>query len=189
MGSRNNIQISNYQCPILILFILFSLSSSVCSSKGLKQLQIDDRFLCKYVTQVKNPHLLTEKDLKRKPEKEAYKDYGYSFLVEGDFNKDGNTDYAIAAKYNDENSKQAVFVAIITVRNSNVAVEFFYPIPSHDRIFLHLEQGTMHVENIDRRYDVILVALELWTDYVFVVAWDGKKYIKSTEAYFLPEKR
>jgi len=190
MGSKYSIQIAGRRLKILIvtmISILLVYNLSISADK--RQVRIDNNFLRKHLPQLKNPRLMTVLDIKEQDEKEGYRDLGLSFVIEGDFNKDGYADYAVVGKYDGPYPDKSIFVAVLTVGANKIRVDFLhkFAVP-HDRAFLCLEPGhKVSVENIDKRFDVIIVAMKLWTNYVWAVAWDGKKYIE-TQAEYIPEK-
>jgi hypothetical protein len=116
-------------------------------------------------------------------ERKGFADLGYSFVVKGDFNKDGYIDYAVAGKY-DTSIKSQLIVAIVTLKNNDITTEFLQKIP-HDRVFLSVEPGNrLRCEGTDETFDVVLVAMKLWTDYVWFIAWDGEKYFVTNDCAF-----
>ena len=159
----------------LLTLILLMMAATV--SRAGEAITIDNSFLKKHLTQVKNPRLLTIDDIKRQYEK--YEMEGWSFVVKGDFNKDGHDDYAIAGKYDGPYNEKSLFVSILTIKNGTITVEFMEKIPfPHDRVFLSSGPGTDYIiENVDKKYNVIEVAMALATDWGWLIAWDGKKYI------------
>jgi len=167
---------------VTIISILFLSNLSISATR--ERIRIDEFFLRTHLTELKNPRLMIATDIKDKDEREGYRDLGYSFIIEGDFNKDGYTDFAIVGKYDGPFPNKSFFVAVLSVRGAKVSVDFLRKITGHDRAFLCLEPGhRVHVENIDQRFDVIVVAMELWTDYAWAIAWDGKKYIETECEY------
>ena len=159
----------------LLMLIVPVAAATICRAG--EAITIDNSFLKKHLTEIKNPRLLTIDDIKRDYEK--YEMEGCSFVVNGDFNKDGYDDYAIAGKYNGPFNEESLFISILTKKNNIITVEYMkkFSFP-HDRVFLCSEPGTNFIiENVDKKYDVIAVAMALATEWVWLIAWDGKKYI------------
>jgi hypothetical protein len=147
--------------------------------RGGKEINISNNFLEQHITQLKHPRLLTIDDITRDYEEREME--GYSFLLKGDFNKDGRDDYAIAGKYDGPSNEELLFVCILTTKNDIITVEYIHQILfPHDRVFLSSESGAKYtVKNVNKKYDIIKVAMALGTDWVWIIAWDGKKYIRS----------
>ena len=191
MGSQYNFQVICSKFKIIFAVILFGQALILLSTaQGNDPSKIDNIFLRKYVTQVKGPRLLTNEDIRLEYEKTEME--GWSFVIEGDFNKDGHTDYAIAGKYDGPYGDKSLFVMILSDRNGKISNEFFYAVPfPHDRLFLRLEQGgnvRVCAGGIKREFDVILVAFALGTDWGYAIAWDGIKYILTKEFAYIRKK-
>jgi hypothetical protein len=172
----------------VLVSILIYLSSGEASGP----LRIDDDFLKKHLTQLKNPRLMRIEDVTREYERNWVldSDSGCSFVIEGDFNKDGNSDYAVVGKYDGPYPNNYNFVAILSKRRGKVVVEFLYKheVP-HDRAFLCKEEGKkLYVKNAGKRFDVIVIGFAYGTDYVSAIAWDGKRYFKAEEWWYLGEE-
>jgi len=171
---------SPYKTNIILwigLLTLIVLVTAATIGRAGEAITIDNSFLKKHLTKVKNPRLLTIDDIKRDYEK--YEMEGCSFVVKGDFNKDGHDDYAIAGKYDGPFNEESLFISILTIKNDIITVEYMekFSFP-HDRVFLCLEPGAKYViENVNKKYDVIEVAMALGTEWGWLIVWDGKKYI------------
>jgi hypothetical protein len=149
---------------LIVLLTLIVLVTTATIGRADEAVTIDNCFLKRHLTQLKNPRLLTIDDIKRGYEK--YEMEGWSFVVKGDFNKDGHDDYAIAGKYDGPFNEESLFIAILTIKNGIISVEcmekFSFP---HDRVFLCSEPGTNYIiENVDKKYDIIAVAIALATE-------------------------
>lgn len=133
---------------------------------------------------------MTVGDVKDEDEREAFVELGYSFVVKGDFNKDGYVDYAIVGKYDDPYADRSLFVAVVSLKEGNPILEFLHKIRiPHDRAFLKIEAGSrFHCEGVDKSFDVVFVAMSLWTEDAWVIAWDGKKYFVTYNCWYLPEE-
>lgn len=99
---------------VLTSFFLILLGLSISGIQG--QVKIDNNFFKKYLTQIKNPKLLTIDDIKRDYEKTGME--GWSFVIEGDFNKDGYTDCAIAGKYDGPYPDSSLSIAILSEKKA-----------------------------------------------------------------------
>jgi len=193
MGSKDNIlQVKNRYTRVFFITILAAITfTSLSLSEGGVSSEIDNNFLKQYVTQLKSPRLMTIEDVKLEYEKAWFMDLesGCSFVVKGDFNKDGYTDYAVIGKYDGPYRDKSIFVAIFSTKRGKVTTEFLYKHGvAHERGFLCLERGdVVNIQNVDKRFDVIIVAFAYGTDYVSAIAWDGRKYF-STEFEYTPGK-
>jgi hypothetical protein len=172
--------------------ILVSISIFLSSVQASGPLRIDDDFLKKHLTQLKNPRLMTIEDVSREYERNWFldSDPGCSFVVEGDFNKDGSPDYAVVGKYDGQYPNNSIFVAILSRKQGKVVVEFLYrhKVP-HDRAFLCKEDGKkLYAKNADKRFDVIVIAFAYGTDNVSAIAWNGKRYFEPEEWWYLAEE-
>lgn len=171
---------------LLVFFIVtfFILGCPFTSfSKSKENLIIDNKFLYKHLPQIKNPRLMTEKDITREYERNTYLQEELSFVAIGDFNKDGNTDYVIVGKYDAHYNNMSMFVAIFSKSEQNVKLKYFDTF-KNDRAFLFIEKGSkLKIKNISKKYDVIIVVLAVGSDNQFAIAWDGLKYIETTYDY------
>lgn len=176
-------------CFVMFILLLFFLSPIVQAS----DLKIDDDFLKEYLTQLKNPRLMKIEDLTLEYERNWFldSDFGCSFLIEGDFNKDGNSEYAVVGKYHGTYPDDSIFVAVLSKRRVKVIVEFLYKHKAmHDRAYLcKKEGGKLYVKNANNRFDVIVIGFSYGSDYVSAIAWDGKKYFIPEEWWYLGEEK
>jgi len=137
---------------------------------------------------LKNPRIMTVEDVKDEDERKAFVELGYSFVAKGDLNKDGYVDYAIVGKYDGPYPDRSLFVAIVSLKEGNSSLEYKIRIP-HDRAFLKIEPGSrLHCKGVDKTFDVVFVAMSLWTDDAWVIAWNGKKYFVAYNCGYLPEE-
>ena len=82
-------------------------------------------------------------------------------LLVGNFNKDGDPDYAVVGKYDGPDGDRSIFVAIFGLRKNRVKLDFVSTF-RNDRAFLNLEPGgLLSVKNINKKLDVVVVALAL----------------------------
>jgi hypothetical protein len=158
--------------PMLIILV-----TAATISRAGEAITIDNSFLKKHLTELKNPRLLTIDDIKNDYEKVEME--GCSFVVKEDFNKDGYDDYAIAGKYDGPFNEKSLFITILTVKNDIITVEYMDKFSfAHDRVFLCSEPGSNYIiENVDKKYDVIAAVMAFGTEWVWLIVWDGKKYI------------
>jgi hypothetical protein len=142
--------------------------------------EIDDEFVKKHLKMLKNPRILIAEDIMDEDERKEFAELGYSFVVRGDLNKDGYIDYAVVGKY-DTSINSPLFVAIVSLKDNAITTEFLHKIP-HDRAFLRVEPGSrLRCANTDEMFDVVFVAMRLWTEDAWGIAWDGKKYFKTND--------
>jgi hypothetical protein len=174
---------------IMLISLVIFLSSAAEASDPLR---IDDDFLKKYLTQLKNPRLMKIEDVTLEYERNWFLDpaSGSSFVIEGDFNKDGNPDYAVIGKYDGPYPSNSIFVAVLSKRRGKFTVDFLYKHEApHDRAFLTKEEGRkLYVKNANKRFDVIVIGFAYGTDYVSAIAWDGKRYFIAEEWWYLGEE-
>ncbi len=138
---------------------------------------------------LKNPRILTAEDVKYEDERKAFAELGYSFVVKGDLNRDGYVDYAIVGKYDGPYPDRSLFVAIVSFREGKPRLEFLRKILPHDRAFLKIEPGSrLYCKGVDKTFDVVFVAMSLWTDDAWGIAWDSKKYFVAYDCWYLPGK-
>lgn len=175
---------------IILLFILIMTLlmlgwplPGICENNNV--LKIDNTFLSKHLPKIKNPRLMIDSDISRKYEKKSYREEGFGFVVTGDFNKDGNTDYAVVGKYDAPLCREkCMFVAIFSQKKHNDVILNYFDTFKNDRAFLFVEKGqNLKIEEIYKKYDVILVVLAVGSDDGFAIAWDGKNYIKTIPEY------
>jgi hypothetical protein len=150
---------------------------------------IDKMFLSKHLPMLKNPRVMTLGDVREKQETNIlhekiarYK--RCSFILKGDFNKDGRGDYAVIGKYDGPFPGKSLFIAIFSGPYNKPTLDYLHRLPyPHDRGFLCLTTGEqMHVPRVTRKYDIILVILAVDSDNFYALVWDGKKYIQTDEA-------
>lgn len=193
MGSQDNIfQVRSKHIGVFFTTILVTITfTSLSLSEGRVSFEVDNNFLRKYISQLKNPRLMTIEDVKLEYEKAWIEDpeSGCSFVVKGDFNKDGYIDYGVIGKYDGPYPDKSIFIAIFSTKGGKVTTEFLYKHGvAHDRGFLCLEWGdVVNIRNVDKKFDVIIASFAYGTDYVFAIAWDGMKYF-STEFEYIPDK-
>jgi len=188
MGHRLCFQIIDIKLVHFVLATIFIIiiltASSVPEAPG--QFKIDNDFLRKFLKDIKNPRILTIEDVSDEYEKTSYLKLGYSFVVEGDFNKDGYVDYAIAGKYDGSYGQKSLFVAIMSLKKGEVSLEFLHKISRpHDKLFISVESGNrLQCRNVNKKFDVIAVAMALWTDDVWAIVWDGEKYFRTSDCTY-----
>ncbi len=180
---------------LIVITALCILSSCVSTQPKLvkdkaSSFEINNEFIRKYLTALKNPRILTVDDVTDKDEREAFAEYGYSFVAEGDLNKDGFRDYAVVGKYDGPYPDQLLFIAILSVKDGTVSLDFLHKLRfPHDRAFLKIEPWSrFRCKGSDSRFDVLFVAMKLWTEYAWIIAWDGKRYFVIDQCWYLPEE-
>lgn len=173
---------SGFVIAILTLFSCISTQQTTLKD-ATSSWKIDDEFVKKHFKTLKNPRILVAEDIMDEDERKEFGELGYSFVVKGDLNKDGYADYAVVGKC-DTSINSPLFVAIVSLKDNAITTKFLKKI-SHDRAFLRVEPGSrLRCEGTDEMFDVVLVAMKLWTDYGWVIAWDGKKYFETNNCGF-----
>lgn len=105
---------------------------------GDKPISLAPNRLAAILPELKNPRLMSLQDLDNtKQEKETFIEDGYTFVLRGDFNKDGYADIVFVGKYdNPENPIANSFVAIITFKKKKVIRDFFLKIGTEKILLL-----------------------------------------------------
>lgn len=121
--------------------------------------------------ELKNPRLMTLKDLSNLEEKESFINGGYSFVLRGDFNSDGFADLAFVGKYDDiEHPERNCFVAIISIKQKKIIRDFF--------LKRNVERMGLRKEiEYKPKIDAILMAYEFFgSEACEVLYWSDTKY-------------
>lgn len=93
---------------------------------GDKPITLNPPLLSRLLPELRNPRLMSIKDLNDSDEQEGFFEGGYSFVLRGDFNKDGFADIAFVGKYdNQSDSEKNSFIAIVSIRGRKVIREYF----------------------------------------------------------------
>ena len=90
---------------------------------GDKPISLSDDLIAKILPELKNPRLMNLADIKDPEEQYRFFEDGYTFVLRGDFNRDGFADIVFVGKYNQylENS----FIAIISIKGNKVIRDYF----------------------------------------------------------------
>lgn len=135
-----------------------------------KKTFLNKELLKKLLPELKNPRLMTLKDLEDTEEQEIFKEEGYTFVLEGDFNKDGVPDIAFVGKYdNDKKPNENSFIAIISIKNNNITRELLNKLRTK-QVSLTLAPAYKH--NID----AIALIYKFGSDECGHLFWEGGIY-------------
>lgn len=156
------IQLTVVAVSLLFISVLVLPAEYPAGSK----LRIDNALLAKLLPEVKNPRLMTVDDLG--DDKEFFEVDGFSFILEGDFDKDGKKDYAVAGK--DEDTSYA-FILVLTMRQGKPVVRYFRSLRPLVRVSLDIRR------DCHKGYDAIDLAFTLRSDHGIYLVWDGKRYV------------
>jgi len=174
---------AKYVVPIIFLVLLIMYPFFIRANEN--DVVIDKVFLQKHLPKLKNPRPMSVEDVPAVEEKiilseeqTLYKKC--SFIITGDFNKDGRTDYAVIGKYDGPFANDSIFIAIFSRTNTVIKLDYLYKLTyPHDRGFLCITSGEkMNIPKINKQYDVIVVVLAVDTDNGFTLAWNGRQYIR-----------
>ncbi len=183
MGSKYCVQ----RALIRVILFLFIATTFLCGLPATAMSgddagpAINNGWLGRHLPQLKKPRLMTEGDIRNKDERDTYQKEGWSFVLKGDFDKDGFPDYCVSGKYDGPYPGKSIFVAIFTKKNDAIVPRLLYKhsIPANVA-FLMREKGSsvdMELPPVAGNYDIISVAFALYTEYGFVIIWNGKEYV------------
>ncbi len=133
---------------------------------------LNNDVLQKLFPELKEPKLFSENDLYDENDREYYLIEGNSFLVQGDFNKDGYIDIAFIIKGMDKVTLLKIIgFAIVSIKGNEL-------IRDHFKIFTHSKKGFLKkTTNYKQGKDAISVCYALETDWEDFIYWNGKEYI------------
>lgn len=151
--------------PYLFLAILLTivLGYGILSLKmpASPSVKIDSDFLSKTFPQLKGARISQVADLKE-IFREPFRANRYTFVLKGDFNRDGYTDYFISGQF-EESGKMKPFFTLLAIKGSRVDIEILNTEVS-DTLMLKREK-----ENI-------IAAYALNSNDFYIIYWDGKTY-------------
>lgn len=151
---------------VLVLTVLFTLVAAYWLLHGkiltVTDVSVDDAYISKTFTQLKGARLSRPEDL-RDIFREPFRKDRYSFLLKGDFNRDGYPDYFISGQF-EQNGKTKPFFALISLHGSKVIIEILNTEVSDTIMLKELEPGK------------IIAAYALDSNDFYLIYWDGTKY-------------
>jgi len=109
---------------------------------------------------------MTLDDLNRELDKSFFKQDGFTFVVEGDFDRDGIDETTVAGKDGESNT----FILLLAVGRGKPMVKYFEYFPGNSQLSLQV------MPRCHRGFDGIALAFTLRSDHGFYLVWDGKKY-------------
>lgn len=177
-----------YLAPVILLCILSSFSTPSYSGNevssdeisiivdyivrdtipGEKPIGLSDDFLQKLISELKNPRLMSYEDLDE-INKVSFISRGLTFVLGGDFNRDGIADVAFVGKY-DSGSSEDTFLAIVSIKGKKVTRKF---IKKQNSRQLLLDKVPKYKENVDAIY----VTYNDPSEECFFLFWQDNKYV------------
>lgn len=138
---------------------------------GNMPIDLNKSLLTKLLPELKNPRLMTLKDLDEKlDEPRLFMDNGYTFVLRDDFNRDGIADIAFVGKYdNPDQPYKNSFIATVSIKGKQVIREYFSKV-FRDRISL------LRAIEYKPKIDAIGMSFNLVSDDCAYLFWTGKKW-------------
>ncbi len=151
---------------VLILTVLFTLVAAYWllheEISTMTDRSIDDAYIFKTFPQLKGARLSRPEDL-RDIFREPFRKERYSFLLKGDFNRDGYPDYFISGQF-EQNGKTKPFFALISLHGSKTIIEVLNTEVSDTIMLKEVMTGK------------IIAAYALNSNDFYLIYWDGKEY-------------
>lgn len=137
---------------------------------GEKPITLAPDLLHELLPELKNPRLMRFEDLGDPHEQEGFIEEGFTFVLRGDFNRDGVADLAFVGKYdNPEHPKENTFIVVVSFKEKMVIRDFFSKIP-RDRASLLLEP------RYKPKIDAIFISYTYASDDCEFLYWNRIKY-------------
>lgn len=138
---------------------------------GSKPITLRKELLSKILPELKEPTRLSYDDLTDENQKELFIEEGRTFVLAGDFNKDGYADLAFLVKEGEKSlfARKKIYLVIVSFRKMSVIREYVCEI-NNPQAFLSIDP------NYKKGYDGIHVGYKFETDWYDVIYWNGKKY-------------
>ncbi len=115
-----------------------------------------------------NPRRMSVTDLSDQEDLEEFQEGGYTFVLRGDFDKNGKADIAFVGKSQTNNN---AFFAILEIDTNKVVRRFFQDDFCPNKAVLMIDPSLIP------RTDVIVVHCSMSGDYCANVYWDGQQYV------------
>jgi len=137
---------------------------------GDKPITLNKGLLKKLLPELINPRLMTFKDLGTPAEQEGFLEGGYTFVLRGDFDRDGFADIVFVGKYdNPENPERNSFIAVVTIKGEKIIRKYFSKI-HRDRISL------LRAVNYKTKIEAIGMSYNIASDDCGFLYWTGKDW-------------
>jgi hypothetical protein len=137
---------------------------------GDKPITLNEDLLKKLLPELRSPRLMAFEDLGSADERAGFLEGGYSFVLRGDFDRNGFPDIVLVGKYdNPQESEKNSFIAVLGIRGKKVIREFVSKI-KRDHISL------IRVINYKPNIDAIGLSYNLASDDCGYLYWTGKKW-------------
>lgn len=176
---------------IILFLMLYSIcvySVNIYAQNGAEKISVEVNYLPQKVEKGDMPIALTSELLKElfpeldKPRQMLLKDLkdivhqsifikeGLSFVLRGDFNKDGIGDVVFGGKYISGSFGEQSFIAVITFRENSVVREFMKKFHHNEDIILSTIYSSMPF------VDGVLITFALESDHQAILCWTGSEY-------------
>lgn len=131
---------------------------------------LNDKLLNSLFPELKNPRLMNLQDFSDRDERDFFIKFGYSFVLRGDFDRDGFDELAFVGKYDyDNDSKKNSFFAIVSLRGEKIKREFFSKV-------MMSTVSLIKERNYKPGTDAILLVYKFGSEECGAVFWAGTKY-------------
>ncbi len=138
---------------------------------GDKPITLNKDILAKIIPELLNPRIMSLEDLKTYDEEALFLEGGYTFVLRGDFNRDGFADIIFVGKYDGEtDTKGNSFIAILSIQKNKIVREFLSKI-LRDRISI------IRVINHKNDIDAIGMSYNLESDDCGYLYWSDGKWV------------
>ncbi len=140
---------------------------------GDKPITISNRFLSEILPELKNPRFISLSDIGDDYWIQQFLEGGFTFVLMGDFNRDGIADVAFTGKFdNDTNPELNSFFAIVSIANKKVVRDFMVVLPVQcNSVWLKVLPKYKKVRN------AIRLLRDGESEDILLVFWDGAKYV------------
>ncbi len=125
---------------------------------GDKPITLNEQLLSKLVPELKNPRLMHYDDLSDPRDRESFIEGGYTFVLTGDFIRNGFADIAFVGKYdNPESSTENCFFAVVSIQGKKIIREYFSKLKTK-------EVSLIRVSNYKSKTDAIGLVYKFETE-------------------------
>lgn len=137
---------------------------------GDKPITLNTSLLGRLLPELRNPRLMSFKDIVDSYEQNAFIEGGYSFVLRGDFDRDGFADIAFVGKHENPNDNgENCFIAIFSIKGKKVVREYLAKLSS-PRVFL------LRIPAYKPGIDAMQLVYKFGTEECGYLYWIEKKY-------------
>lgn len=136
---------------------------------GDKPITLSEKLLGILFPGLKNPRRMSIDDLIDIDQKEDFYEEGYTFVLRGDFNRDGIADIAFVGKYDGNNKNADAFMSILSIKGKRVIVEHWRKLPYH-------RAAILVDPNYKKNIDGINIMYTFGSEECETLYWDGKQW-------------